>query len=98
MPEELLHRFYDGLADPLSHCIITGAFSWQPPQLIHIIVDVSYIHSEHPGSDEIHGGDFHLQIPFGGGLPLTPVDGPIAFSLPMCGSVVEHLMEDERPL
>ena len=78
--------------------IITRAFSWQPPQLIHIIVDVSYICSEHPWSDEIHGRGFHLQIPFEGGLPPTLVNGPIMFPLAMCGSMVEHLMEDEGPL
>ena len=98
MPEVLLHRIQDGLADLLGHCIIMGTFSQQPPQLIHITIDVSHICSEHPKSDKIYGRNFHLQIPFRGGLPPTLANGPTVYSLTLCDGMAEHPIENVGPL
>ena len=51
-----------------------------------------------PRSDDIHGGNFHLQIPFRGGLPLNPAGCPVPLSPAVGSSMVKHLMECERPL
>ena len=81
---------------PLHHH--RGFFLATSPTRYTSLLDVSYICPEHPRLEQIHGGDFHLWIPFRGGLPTTLVDGPITFSLAMCGGMVEHPMEDEGPL